>query len=90
VELAAQHRLPALYAQRGYVELGGLMSYAYRNAEMFRVAATYVDKILKGAKPGELALTIWDRHYVTVNARTASALGLMIPAAVLSQADIIK
>ena len=66
------------------------MSYGYRNDEMFRVAATYVDKILKGANPGELPLTIWDRHYLTVNATTASALGLVIPAAVLSQADVIK
>ncbi len=90
VELAAHHRLPAMYPVRDYVELGGLMSYAYRNAEMFRVAATYVDKILNGAKPEEIPLTIWDRHYLTVNARTASALGLVIPAAVLSQADIVK
>ncbi len=51
VELAAHHRLPAIYPVRDYVELGGLMSYAYRNTEMFRVLATYVDKILKGAKP---------------------------------------
>ena len=90
VELAARHRLPAMYPHLDYVELGGLMSYGYRNAEMFRVAATYVDKILKGANPAELPLTIWDRHYLTVNARTASALGLVIPAAILSQADVIK
>jgi putative ABC transport system substrate-binding protein len=90
VELAARDRLPAMYPHRDYVELGGLMSYAYRNDEMFRVAATYVDKILKGANPAELPLTIWERHYLTVNATTASALGLVIPAAVLSQADVIK
>ena len=90
VELAAQHRLPTMYPLRDYVELGGLMSYGYRNAEMFRVVAGYVDKILKGAKPGEIPLTIWDRHYLTVNTSTASALGLVIPAAVLSQADVIK
>ena len=90
VELAAQHRLPAMYPVRDYVDLGGLLSYGYRNAEMFRVAASYVDKILKGAKPGEIPLTIWDRHYLTVNASTASALGLVIPAAILSQADIVK
>ena len=90
VELAAQHRLPAMYPVRDYVDLGGLLSYGYRNAEMFRVAATYVDKILKGAKPGEIPLTIWDRHYLTVNASTASALGLVIPAETLSQADVVK
>jgi putative ABC transport system substrate-binding protein len=90
VELAAQHHLPAMYPVRDYVELGGLMSYAYRNTEMFRALATYVDKILTGAKPGELPLTIWDRHYLTVNARTASALGIKIPATILSQADMLK
>jgi hypothetical protein len=77
-----------MYPVRDYVDLGGLLSYGYRNAEMFRVAATYVDKILNGAKPGEIPLTIWDRHYLTVNAGTASALGLVIPAAILSQADV--
>jgi ABC-type uncharacterized transport system substrate-binding protein len=90
VELAAQHRLPAMYPVRDYVELGGLMSYAYRNAEMFRVLATYVDKILKGANAGELPLTMWDRHYLTVNARTAASLNITIPATILSQADVLK
>ena len=91
VELAADHHLPAMYPVRDYVELGGLMSYAYRNPEMFRALATYVDKILKGAKPGELPLTIWDRHYLTVNAKTASALDITIPAAILSRAaDVLK
>ncbi len=90
IELAAQHHLPAMYPLRDYVELGGLMSYAYRNAEMFRLLATYVDKILKGAKPGELPLTIWDRHYLTVNAKTAATLNITIPATILSQADVLK
>jgi ABC-type uncharacterized transport system substrate-binding protein len=87
VDLAARHRLPAIYAERNYVELGGLISYAYRNAEMFRVAATYVDKILKGANAGDLPLTVWDRHYLTVNVRAAAALGITLPPALLSQAD---
>lgn len=90
VELAAQLRLPAMYPHRDYMDLGGLMSYAYRNAEMFRVLATYVDKILKGAKPGELPLTMWDRHYLTVNATTAATLRITIPASILSQADVLK
>jgi putative ABC transport system substrate-binding protein len=87
VELVAQHRLPAMYPVRDYVELGGLMSYAYRSADMFRVAATYVDKILKGAAPGDLPLTIWDRNYLTVNFRTASSMGLVLPTPFLAQAD---
>jgi putative ABC transport system substrate-binding protein len=90
VELVAQQRLPAMYPVRDYVEMGGLMSYAYRNDEMFRVLASYVDKILDGSKPGDLPLTIWNRHYLTVNARTASALGITVPAAVLSQADVLQ
>ena len=89
VELATEHRLPAMYPVRDYVDLGGLISYAYRNAEMFRVAATFVDKILKGANAGDLPLTIWDRHYLTVNVRAAAALGITLPPALLSQADEI-
>ena len=90
VELAAKHRLPAMYPHRDFVELGGLMSYAYRNHEMFRAAATFVDKILKGQLPGDLPLTLWDRYYLTVNARTATTLGLTIPEPVLSQAETLK
>jgi putative ABC transport system substrate-binding protein len=87
VELAARHRLPAMYPAIDYVRLGGLLSYGYRNAEMIRAAAPYVDKLLKGAKAGDLPLTIWDRYYLTVNARAASAFGLTLPTAFLSQAD---
>ena len=87
VELVTQHRLPAMYPVRDYVDLGGLISYAYRNAEMFRVAATFVDNILKGANAGDLPLIIWDRHYLTVNVRAAAALGITLPPALLSRAD---
>jgi putative ABC transport system substrate-binding protein len=90
VELAAKHRLPAMYPHRDYVDLGGLMSYAYRNPEMFRAAATFVNKILKGQSPGDLPVTMWDRYYLTVNARTAATLGLTIPETVLSQAETLK
>ena len=86
-ELTAHHRLPAMYPAIEYVQLGGLLSYGYRNAEMIRAAATYVDKIVRGAKAGDLPLTIWDRYYLTVNARAASALDLTLPTAFLSQAD---
>ena len=87
VELAARHRLPAIYPAIDYVRLGGLLSYGYGNAEMIRAAATYVDKILKGANAGDLPLTIWDRDYLTVNAKAAAAFDLTLPTAFLSQAD---
>jgi putative ABC transport system substrate-binding protein len=87
VELTARHRLPAMYPAIDYVRLGGLLSYGYRNAEMSRAAAAYVDKIVKGAKAGDLALTIWDRYYLTVNAKAAAAFALTLPTAFLSQAD---
>jgi hypothetical protein len=78
---------PPCIRQIDYVRLGGLLSYGYRNTEMIRAAATYVDKILKGANAGDLPLTIWDRYYLTVNAKTAAALNLTLPTAFLSQAD---
>lgn len=87
VELAARHRLPAMYPAIDFVQFGGLLSYGYRNAEMIRAAATYVDKILKGANAGDLPLTIWDRYYLTVNAKAAAALGLTLPTSFLSKAD---
>jgi ABC-type uncharacterized transport system substrate-binding protein len=87
VELAARHRLPAMYPAIDYVQLGGLLSYGYRSTEMIRAAATYVDRLLKGANPGDLPLTIWDRYYLTVNAKAAAALDLTLPTKFLSQAD---
>jgi putative tryptophan/tyrosine transport system substrate-binding protein len=87
VDLTARHRLPAMYPAIDYVRLGGLLSYGYRNTEMIRAAATYVDKILKGANAGDLPLTIWERYYLTVNTTAAAALDLTLPAAFLSQAD---
>jgi putative tryptophan/tyrosine transport system substrate-binding protein len=89
VRLAASDGLPGMYASRDYVELGGLMSYAYRNADIFRAAAGYVDRILKGAKPGDLPITMWNRHYLTVNAKAATGLGLTLPALFLSKANEI-
>ena len=89
VTLASAERLPGMYPQRDYIELGGMMSYAYRNADMFRAAAGYVDKMLKGAKAGDLPIMIWDRHYLTVNTKAATALGLTLPSPFLSKADEI-
>jgi putative ABC transport system substrate-binding protein len=80
-----------MYPAIDYVQLGGLLSYGYRNTEMIRAAATYVDRLLKGANPGDLPLTIWDRYYLTVNAKAAAALGLALPTTLLAQADeVIK
>jgi putative ABC transport system substrate-binding protein len=87
VELAAHHRLPAMYPAVDFVQIGGFMSYGQRGPEMFRFAATYVDKIFKGAKPGDLPLTNWTHLYLSVNTKTAATLGLTLPPLLLSQAD---
>ncbi|HEY7203553.1 MAG TPA: ABC transporter substrate-binding protein [Methylomirabilota bacterium] len=85
-ELAARHRLPAVYTFRPYVDSGGLMSYGPDISDLFRRAATYVDKILKGARPGDLPMERPTRFDFLVNLRTAQALGLTIPPSVLHQA----
>src|SRR6266849_2169970 len=87
IQLAAEHHLPAIYPARDFVEIGGLMSYGQRGPEMFRFAATYVDKIFKGAKPADLPLTPWRKLYLSVNTKTAGALGIVLPKSFLSEAD---
>ena len=87
VDLAAKHRLPAMYAERGFVDAGGLMSYGPNPEDLFRRAATYVDKILKGAKPADLPVEQPTKFEFVVNLRTAKALGLTIPPSVLARAD---
>ena len=87
IELAAQHRLPAVYQWREFVEEGGLMSYAASPADMYRRAATYVDKILKGAKPGDLPVEQPTKFELVINLKTAQALELTIPPTLLFQAD---
>ena len=86
-ELAAKGRLPAVYGLPEHVEAGGLMAYCASRAELFRRAATYVDKILKGAKPADLPIEQPTRFELIVNLRTARALGITIPASILVRAD---
>ncbi len=86
-ELAAKNRLPSMYAYREAVDAGGLMSYAASLADLFRRAATYVDKILKGAKPADLPVEQPTKFELVVNLKTAKALGLTIPQSVLIRAD---
>jgi putative ABC transport system substrate-binding protein len=87
VDLAAKHRLPAGYPWREGPDAGGLISYGPSIADLYRRAATYVDKILKGAKPGDLPVEQPTKFELMINLKTAKALGLTIPPSLLRQAD---
>jgi putative ABC transport system substrate-binding protein len=87
VALAAKHRLPAVYGQRFFTEAGGLMSYATDLADIYRRAATFVDKIMKGAKPADLPVEQPTKFELVINLKTAKALGLTIPQSLLLRAD---
>jgi putative ABC transport system substrate-binding protein len=86
-ELALKYRLPSIYATHDYVDAGGLMSYAEDVTDNFRLAARYVDKIFKGAKPAELPFERSTRIYLMINRKTAKAIGLAIPRELLLRAD---
>ena len=87
VMLAARHRLPAIYSSRTYVEAGGLMSYGPDVSESYQLAAGYVDRILKGEKPGDLPVQQPSRFQFVLNLKTARAIGLEVPTSILLRAD---
>jgi putative ABC transport system substrate-binding protein len=87
VQLALKHRLPGMYWAREYVEEGGLLTYSSSLPDLRRRAATYVDKILKGAKPADLPVEQPTKFELVINLKTAKALGLTIPPSLLLRAD---
>jgi putative tryptophan/tyrosine transport system substrate-binding protein len=87
IALAARHRLPAVYYDPYFAAAGGLISYGSNSAEEYRLAAGYVDRILKGEKPAELPVQVTTKYELVINLKTAKALGLDVPASVLVRAD---
>ena len=91
VELATKYRLPAIYPEKGFVDEGGLMSYGADYDDLFRRAAVYVDKILKGAKPADLPVQQATKFEFVINLKAAKQIGLTIPGRVLERANqVIK
>jgi putative ABC transport system substrate-binding protein len=89
IELAARHRVPAVYGNRSFTPDGGLLVFAADYRDLFRRAASYVDRILNGVKPGDLPVQQPTRFELSINMATARALGLEVPASLLARADEI-
>jgi putative ABC transport system substrate-binding protein len=87
VALAAQHKLPAVYSFRGFINSGGLISYGADLVDQFRLAASYVDRILRGEKPADLPVQAPTKYELLINLKTAKALGLELPPSLLARAD---
>jgi putative ABC transport system substrate-binding protein len=87
VDFAAEQRLPAIYESSDFVDAGGLMSYGTNGRDQFRRAASYVDKILRGAKPGDLPIEQPTTFELAINMRAAKALGINFPESILLRAD---
>jgi putative ABC transport system substrate-binding protein len=85
--LAAKHKLPTVYPARAFVISGGLVSYAADFIDQYRRAASYVDRILRGEKPADMPVQAPTKYELVINLKTAKALGLAIPHAVLARAD---
>jgi putative ABC transport system substrate-binding protein len=87
IALAARYRLPAVYYDRYFISAGGLISYGPDNVDQFRLAATYVDRILKGEKPADLPVQRATKYELVINLKTSKALRLDVPSSLLARAD---
>ena len=87
IAATAQHQLPGVYPFRGYVAAGGLISYGIDQAEPYRLAASYVDRILKGENPADLPVQVPTKYELVINSKTAKGLGLTVPDTLLARAD---